>query len=296
MTKTNKAIFFATIAAICGSSVLAKYALEVFQPFTLVSARFFIASLALLPFVLKDLKISTFKALLLPAVIGAFNPILLFIALQFTKASVSPLIYASVPAMTAIYLLVIRKEKLSFEQKLGVAVGFFGVILIILFPFLQKTSASVGEIVTGNILIFLASIAFLAYGIISKQKQKKLNASPIELTFYFSVVTFLLSIPFAWQELATQPIIASEVGMGHIVSIIGVGVIGTSLFYFAYQYALKLGSELSASLFTYMQPVFTAIFAIALLGENITASMVIGGLLAVFGSQLASGQLKLKIK
>jgi len=243
--------------------------------------------------VLKDLKLSSFRELLLPAFIGALNPILLFIALQFTKASVSPLIYASVPAMTAVYLLVVRKEKLNFEQKLGVIVGFLGVVLIILFPFLHKTDATVFDVVKGNMLIFLAAITFIAYSITSKQKQRKINASPISLTFYFSLITFLLSIPFSLYELSNKPIDLSILSMGHVLAIIGVGVIGTSLFYFAYQSALKLGSELSASLFTYLQPVFTAIFAILLLGEIITPVMIVGGILAVVGSQFASGQVML---
>src|SRR3989344_6463983 len=111
--KKNDAFFLATIAAFCGGSVVvsAKIALEVFQPFTLVFIRFLLATLFMLPFVLntKELSISNTKRFAFLGIIGSLNPILLFIALQFTQASVSPLIYASVPALTAIYLFALTK-------------------------------------------------------------------------------------------------------------------------------------------------------------------------------------------
>lgn len=287
------ALTFAIIAAFCGSSVVifAKLALEVFQPFTLVFIRFLIASITLLPFVKKELNIATFKSLFVAALFGSLNPILLFIALQFTQASVAPLIYASVPAMTAMYLGFIKKQKISSEQIIGIALGLIGVSLIIIFPLFSKGNLSVFEIIKGNLLILGAAVGFLIYGLISKQKQKNTKASPIALTFYFSVVTLILSIPFAWHEISVKPIVVSNINSVHILSAISIGIIGTSLFYFSYQYALKLGSELSAALFTYLQPVITAVFAILLLGETITTSMIIGGILAVIGAQIAAGQL-----
>jgi len=286
--KTNKALLYAIVAAICGASVpvLAKYALQILQPFTLVSIRFLVASLTLLPFVWKDLNFRTFKNLLLPAFIGAFNPIILFIALQYTKASVSPLIYASVPAMTAIYLVIAKKKQISFSQKMGILVGFIGVVLIILFPALSAGQTSIVEVIKGNFLIFIAAIAFLSYGLISKQRQEDTNATPTALTFYFSAVTFVLSLPFALREIPR--INLQDINILYILAAVGVGIVGTSLFYFAYQKALQIGSELSASLFTYLQPVFTVIFAILILGEGITPIMIVGGAMAIIGSQLAT--------
>src|SRR3989344_4720594 len=93
---TKNALLLAVIAAICGGSVpvVAKIALEVFEPFTLVFIRFFFASLVLLPFILYtvELNLSSFKRFFLIALMGAVNPILLFVALPSTQASVSPLI------------------------------------------------------------------------------------------------------------------------------------------------------------------------------------------------------------
>lgn len=103
--KTESAFFLAAVAAFCGGSIVvaAKIALEVFEPFTIVFIRFLSAILFLIPLVVKtgEFKFSSIKQFIPVGIVGALNPILLFIALQYTQASVSPLIYASVPAMTA---------------------------------------------------------------------------------------------------------------------------------------------------------------------------------------------------
>src|SRR3990167_10825471 len=98
----QSATLLAVVTAFFGGSVniSAKFALEVFHPFTFITIRFFFATLFILPFVLKhdELKLRNIKKFFWIGVLGALNPMLLFIALQFTLASVSPLIYAGVPA------------------------------------------------------------------------------------------------------------------------------------------------------------------------------------------------------
>src|SRR5579872_4967598 len=102
-SKLQNVFILAVIAAICGGAVpvTAKIALEAFQPFTLVVVRFFCACLFLLPFMVKgkELRFSSFKNFIPVAIAGALNPIILFIALPYTQASISPLIYAVIPVM-----------------------------------------------------------------------------------------------------------------------------------------------------------------------------------------------------
>jgi drug/metabolite transporter (DMT)-like permease len=292
MNFTNKikenVLLLAAIAAFCGGSIVvaAKIALEVFEPFTLVFIRFFSATLFLLPLLLKkgDFNVSSVKKFIPIGVVGALNPILLFIALPYTKASVSPLIYACVPALTAIYMYFWRHEKIGSKNILGILVGLVGVALIILLPLIEKGVPIAA--LKGNLLIFLAAIAFMFYGVMSKQHQKELGASPIVLTFYFALVTMFLSIPFVLFELRDG--IPAVIQWNHILAGVYTGIIGTGIFYLVYQYALKLGSELAAAVFTYLQPIATILLASIFLGERITIPFIIGGLLAVTGAKIAS--------
>lgn len=280
-------------AAIAGGSVapFAKLALEVFHPFSLIFLRFSVASLSMLPFVLRrrELNLAILRELLWVAAIGSLNPILLFIALRFTPSSVSPLIYAGVPLMTAVFLHLFRHRQIKRAQVLGILVGFVGVALIIVLPFMQAGRVDMAGF-WGNLLILGAAIAFMLYGVLSAEKQQQLNISPLSLTFYFALVTMLFSIPFAAYELwgpgsaAPQPVI----GLKHVLSALEIGLAGTSLFYFSYQYAIQRSNELTASLFTYLQPVAAIGFSVLLLSEKITPPFLLGGALAVLGAHLAS--------
>lgn len=292
MLKKN-VLLLIVIAAFSGGSVapFAKVALEVFHPFTLSVIRFLSASLVLLPFVYKnqELNFISLRKLLWVAVIGAFNPIVLFIALQFTPASISPLIYAVVPPMTAIYLRLFRNQEIPARQLVGIGVGFLGVAIIILLPFFQRGDVDLKSF-WGNLLILGSAISFMLYGAYSKEKQQQYGVSPLALTFYFSVVCLLISIPFSVYEIIFMPAREAALEPKHVLAGLEAGVIGTSLFYLAYQKAIQQGNELTASLFTYLQPVATILFAVLLLGEAITLPFLVGGTLAIIGAGMASGK------
>ena len=289
----NSVIFLIIIAAIGGGSnaPFAKVALGAFQPFTIVFMRFLIASLALLPLIRRrgELNLRVMRELLPVALIGSLNPILLFIAMQFTQASVAPLIYAAVPLMTALYLHFFRRRKIATGKVLGIVLGFTGVAVIILLPLLQQGGIDFRRF-GGNLLILGAAIAFMMYGILSSDKQQRLQITPLALTYSFVLVTMLLCIPFAIFEVIRWPLEPATIRASHILATFGTGLLGTAIFYMAYQKAIQLASEVTASLFTYLQPIATIIFAVILVGESITLPFVIGGTLAVIGAGIATNK------
>lgn len=286
-----KLILLIIVAAIAGGSIppFAKIALEVFQPFTLIAIRFLAASLVLLPFVRRsrELNLRIFRELLGVEVIGAINPILLFIALQFTPALVSPLIYAAVPLMTALFLRGFIGVKIAKDQLLGIVTGFSGVAIIILMPFFQNGGLDLKNF-WGNLLIFGAALTFMVYGILSNTKQQTLGISPTALTFYLSLVALAMALPLAAWELAQHPLDPAAMAPRHILAALAIGAVCSSLFFLAYQEAIRLGNELTASLFTYLQPVAGILLAVLLLGEQVTPAFVLGGTLALVGAGLAT--------
>ncbi len=289
----NNVIFLIIVAAIGGGSnaPFAKVALGAFQPFTIVFMRFLIASLALLPLIRRrgELNLRVMRELLPVALIGSLNPILLFIAMQFTQASIAPLIYAAVPLMTALYLHFFRRRKIATGKVLGIVLGFTGVAVIILLPLLQQGGIDFRRF-GGNLLILGAAIAFMMYGILSSDKQQRLQITPLALTYSFVLVTMLLCIPFAIFEVIRWPLEPATIRASHILATFGTGLLGTAIFYMAYQKAIQLASEVTASLFTYLQPIATIIFAVILVGESITLPFVIGGTLAVIGAGIATNK------
>lgn len=286
-----KLILLIIVAALAGGSIppLAKIALEAFPPFTLIVIRFLAASLVLLPFVRRsrELNLRVFRQLLGVEVIGAINPILLFIALQFTPALVSPLIYAAVPLLTGLYLRVFKGVKIAKDQLLGIVTGFSGVAIIILLPLFQNGGLDL-QYFWGNLLIFGAALAFMVYGILSNTKQQALGITPTALTFYLSLVALALALPLAGWELAQHPLDPAAIAPRQLLAALAIGAVCSSLFFLAYQKAIHLGNELTASLFTYLQPVAGILLAVLLLGEQITPAFVIGGILALIGAGIAT--------
>lgn len=278
------------LAAILGGSVptLAKYALAVFPTFSLLTIRFFVACLTLLPLIIlsKELNLKALKNLALVGIFGALNPIILYIALKYTQASVSPLIYAATPLLTAMYVSRHQLEKISKKTIRGIVIGLTGVVMITVLPLVGSHNGQQLSF-SGNLLIVAAMLSFTIYGIMSKKQSEKIKASPIALTFYFSLFGLLFSVPLAINELGWGMIIWSRIMLLHWLSAIAAGVTGTTLFYLVYQSAIKSGGATAASLFTYFQPVVGILLPVILLSETVTLPFIAGAILAIFGVQLA---------
>lgn len=273
------------IAAFCGSLVpiVAKFVLGSIDPITLNFLRFLFATLFLIPFIHpKEFTKKNVNDFILVGVLGAINPFLFIIALQYTQASIAPLMYASVPALTALYSYVFLKAKLSPKQLLGIAVGFLGVIVLTLLPLIENDMGNLA--LMGNILFFIAAVTFTIYGIMSKKLQDTHTTSPLTLTFIFCLASLVISAPFVLTNIPQL----YKLTIQHIGAGMFLGIIGTGVFYLAYQFALKKGSEVTASLFVYLQPVITVIMAILLLGEKVTLPLIVGGVIALVGARLAS--------
>ncbi len=232
------------LAAILGGSVptLAKYALTVFPTFSLLSIRFFVACITLLPLIIaaKEFNLKMLKNLIMVGIVGAINPIILYISLKYTQASVSPLIYAATPLLTAIYVSRNKLEQIAKKTITGILIGLSGMIMIVILPLLTNNISQQLSI-KGNLLIFMAMLAFTAYGIMSKKQSEAIGASPVALTFYFSLFGLLFSLPLAINELNSGLIVWNRIFFLHWLSAVAAGITGTTLFYLVYQNAIKAG-------------------------------------------------------
>ncbi len=272
------------IAAITGGStpVAGKYILQSFHPFEGIFFRFLFASTVLF-FTLSraERSIRSLKENSYVAFIGALNPILFFIALPYIQASVTPLIYASVPLFTALYNRIKLQHRYTYLQLSGLFIGFAGVALIIFLPLIKQGIPL--EALKGNALILVGAVIFTWYGIVSQKAQKEHGVSARAMTYYFSLMTLVLSLPFVACIWAFDRPIPADFSVFNTSLLLYIGIVGTAIAYLSYQSALKKGGTLSASLFTFLQPVATFTMAFLFLGEKIDIYMIMGGMLATLG-------------
>lgn len=276
---------YTVISAIGASLILisAKVGLEAFGPFTMVFFRFAI-SVGILWFLVPDGRkgLSTGKKLFVTSVLGALNPILLFIALQFTDANIAPIIYAVIPIMAAIYLFFFEDEKLSRKQIGGLTIGLVGVLWIATLPLLEEKPDFSGF--WANSMILVAAVSAMLFGVKSRSLPAATKSSPETIIYHFSLLALIVSIPFAIFESTVQNVNDfSNLEVRHIIAAVAVGL--TSLMAYVPQwYALKLVSTTLAFMTSYLQPIITAVLAVIILSEPITIPIVAGGLMTLLGA------------
>ncbi len=283
-TKALYAVILATVVG-GGLAVFGKIGLQVIPPFTFTLLRFLIGTIFLVPFIGKLRKI-TFKKIVelgLVSLLSTVNIFLFSFGIRLTTATISQLLYAFVPILVAILSIFLLNKKPSFIQAIGIVVGLIGMVFLIVHP-----TTSFREILTGsslgNILIAIGTFLFSLYLIYSKKLQNRY--SPATLMAAFIGTTMLMSLPFFLFEVNRGMDWISRIQPITVISLFYVGIIGTGVFYFLNQYAVKHGGPLIASVIQYTQPPATLIWAMILLQEKITLEFIIGAILAYFGAWL----------
>ncbi|HCR55759.1 TPA: hypothetical protein DIV49_02195 [Candidatus Saccharibacteria bacterium] len=290
----RKHFLLIALVALAGGSIppFAKLALESFGPFTLVFFRFLAASIVMYFFMpKKELSLKHMVNLRWVGIVGALNPIFIFLALQHIQSNITALFYAIIPGLGVAYLWLLRGEKTSATQLAGFALGLIGVGIISLQTVTGKADG--GNPWVGITFMLIAVFSFFAYGIMSKERQRSTKISGTALAFYFAVITTVLSLPFAVYETVQQPWFG-HVAIIPLLATLYLGFIGTGAQYLLYQRALKVMEAAQANIFIYLQPIITVVLAALLVGEAITWQIFLAGVIILFGARLALSTQKAK--
>lgn len=271
-----------------GIGTFSKLALNSVPPISFLLLRFLLALLVLLPFVWKDLKnidVKNIWKLTLVSLFAVTNFTLYIFGVARTTATISQALYAATPLMVALLSAFFLKEKLSNKKTAGLFLGFAGVLVIVVLPALEKEKAFSGNL-TGNLLIMLAAIAWAFYTVFSKPMHDKY--STLSINFTMVLTTVIAQSIFAPVEFVRNPTWINHITFVGWFGIIYIGIFGTAIFYVIYQHAIKKASPVTATLTFYLMPIFSFLWAAALLGEKLTSGLVIGALLALFGVYLVT--------
>lgn len=270
-----------------GIAVFGKIALKEIPPFSFTFLRFFLASIFILPLFLKEkpkLNKESLKIIYL-SLLAVANVVLFAYGIRLTTAIIGQMLYSVVPVIVGILSYFILKEKITAKKILGISLGLFGVIVIILLPIINKSSSFQGNL-AGNLIIFTAVAVYSLYSVLSKRFQQKY--SPVYLTSFFVFTATFLTFFVAISEFIALPNIFFYLSSKALFSTIYVSLLGTFGFYVLYQYAIKYGSPLIASMTLYLQPAATFVWAFLLLDERITCGIIIGAILAFAGAWITN--------
>lgn len=257
--------------------VVAKHALELFQPLTLLSLKYAIGLIPVLIIKLKTDRKTIVRKKDIPMFIlcSIFGEILYFAceytAMDFIPVSLITIILAFVPAFAIIIERVVFKKKASKAMTAGVIVCVLGVALII--------GVDIELLLQGRwigyLLAFGAVLSWNAYNFLTASLHE--NYTSITMTCTQLICTSLIILPYALHNMPpaesfTPPIIAGLIylgvmnaGIGFLISVRSLHVIGPT----------------ASAMFSNFLPVTSTFFGWVFLHEAITGWQILGGIIVI---------------
>lgn len=287
---------FVVIAMICWSFsfIWTSVALESFPPLTLISLRLVFASLILFIILLLSGKLIIPKRddLKLFLALAFFEPFLYYIGETYGLTMVSPtlasVIIATIPIFAPFFAFAILKERFTSLNLLGIAVSLFGVFLIV-----NKTNNTGSTSAAGIMLVFLAVLSAVIYGLILRKIPVKFSAANIVLyQNLFGLLYFIPTTLFTDYSKYDGITIHQESLKALLLLTIFASIIAFVLFS---EVVRRIGLTKS-QVFTNLIPVFTALFSWIFLEELLSKLQWFGIFVVVLGVFVSQSGIKLRKK
>jgi drug/metabolite transporter (DMT)-like permease len=203
-------------------------------------------------------------------------------ALSRLPASRTSLIVALNPAVTILAASLLFGERLRPLRWTGVALALLGVWIVVS---RGQPLAMDGEVLgPGEWMMFGAVCAWAAYTLIGRNVLRGLT--PLAATTWASLFGTAMLLPVAAPDLARLDPDALTPG---VLAAVGyLGLLGTGLAFVWYYRAVQVLGPSRTVIFNNLVPVFGAAFGVGLLGEPLTASMLVGGAVALTGVMIVT--------
>lgn len=289
MSNSKKAIIALIIANIIWGAAYPVYKLTLTdsQPFTFLFLRFFIGGMLLLPFVWNKLHVDRkdIPTLLALSFFGVtFSITFLFLGLQLTSSLNAPIVLSSTPVMLLICATLFLRYKPKIKVAIGTLIGLLGVIIIILRPLFEQ---GISTSIIGNVFLLISAFGSVAHTLHMKQIVERYN--PLTITFWSFILGSLPVIPLVLLESHTHPI-GNMNNIPTIAGIIFAIVFATAIGHSLNAFGIKYISAAEVGIFSYVDPLATALVALPLLGEQITVYYLIGALFVFAGIFISEGR------
>ena len=280
------------LAALWGSSFLfMRMGAAEFGPLGTAWARVCVATLFLFPFMLWQghwtLFQSKWKIILCFGVFNSALPFALFAyAVMHISTGLSAILNAAVPLFAAVVAWLWLDDRLNRWRIAGLFIGFMGVTLLASNQTSFHTEANPDASAWGQYTAIAAClVATLCYAISGCFTKKFMPNLPplVSSTGSQLGASLALALPALWALPEDMP--SSQAWL----SIIMLGVACTGIAYILYFRLVNRAGPAKALTVTFLIPVFALIYAVAFLNETVTLSMVLLGMVVVFGTAMSSG-------
>ncbi|MSO64333.1 MAG: DMT family transporter [Alphaproteobacteria bacterium] len=217
--------------------------------------------------------------------IGVYNAFL-YLGIQTTTAVNASLIVGAAPVAVVLITLVFLRESVGLRTLVGVALGFVGLMVIVV----RGDLAVLWHLafVPGDLLMVIATLGFASYAVLLRKLPRGLH--PIGFMLVIDLVALAAVTPFYLWELADGRTFVATNGV--VVAILYVGVMATAVSFSLYNWGVASVGPNLATQFVYLAPVFTALMAVVFLDEYLHAYHAAGVALIFAGIYLATTRRK----
>ena len=258
---------------------------------SLAFLRFALASLLLAPFFFAETKKVKIDKKDLPKLIAigiliiALNITFFFEGIKRTTAIDASFLTLIIPMLSVLLGWWFLKEKIFLVNLFGIALGFLGALVIIGLPQLITGNVSL-QILTGNILIIMASVSWVMGAFLSKEILSKYSYLVVTAVA-FLVGTVTMFIP-ATIEYIQNPGWINQITILGLLGLVYMTLLSSISAYFLFEWGLSKTTIIVANLFQYIEPFIATALAVTLLGEKISTPFLIGGVLIAVGVYLGT--------
>jgi drug/metabolite transporter (DMT)-like permease len=244
------------------------------NPFLIAGMRSLIAFLFLLTIV-KTVRLAWSWPLLGAALANAATMLLFVSANKTTTAANAILLQYLAPVFTAVFSVLILKEKIHKEQLLALVMTLVGMFVL----FMDHLSP--GQMF-GNMLALTAGFTFSLMFIFTRMMK---GGNPLESLMASHAVTAVTALSVA-LFLPFPTLTPTAVS-----SILALGVLQIGLAAVFFSYGIKRVPAVTANLIALIEPVFNPVWVFLVLGEAPTANTLLGGSL-ILGSVMAASLIR----
>jgi len=215
-------------------------------------------------------------ALLMLALIGVFSfGVLMFYGLRLTSSVNAALIMAFNPALIVVMSAMLNRERIDWYQLAGLSMGLVGVLVVVSHASLSALLHL--HVSNGDLLVGAASICWAAYCVMPKRYAPTLPSLQLStLSIAFGAVMIVLLASWQAPDLAVLP----DAKM--LLVLLFLGVFGTAIPYIWWNQGVQKLGPAKAGVFMNLVPVFASLIGVVL-GQNLSASQLIGAALVILG-------------
>jgi drug/metabolite transporter (DMT)-like permease len=257
--------------------IVAKKALEAFQPLALVFFKYLVGFVALVPVKLARggrprLSLKYVPLLVLCVICGdVFYYYAEYTALTHISIAAVTVILAFVPMLSVLIEKLFFHKQPTIGMVLGILACVAGIALVIGTGFSRPHMAEA----PGYILAFLAVVAWNVYNFCTERLTAE--CSNLDLTMLQLLCTVLILAPYMIGHFPA----AADFTLQSIGGAVYLGIFSSAVGFLIYVNALSVIGSTPCAMFSNFMPVTSSFFGWAVLGERLTGFQIAGGAIVV---------------